>query len=65
MRSKRALELGFPELPGLGLMVSTSVPHLVLEGLKWLLKLSCRDWREIEHQVPADWYSSSMSLVPG
>lgn len=65
MRSKCALELGFPELPSLGLMVSASVPRLVLEGLEWLLKLCCRDWREIEHQVPAGLYASSMSSVSG
>lgn len=45
MRSKHALDLGFPELPGLGLTVFTSVPHLVLEDLKWILKFCCRDWR--------------------
>lgn len=47
MRSKHALELGFPELPGLGLTISTSVPHLVLEDLNWILKLYCRDWRDM------------------
>lgn len=47
MRSKHALELGFPELPGLGLTVFTSAPHLVLEVLNWILKLHCRDWREM------------------
>lgn len=46
MRAKHALELSFPELPGLGLMVFASVPHLVLEDLKWIFKLCCRDWTE-------------------
>lgn len=36
-----------------GLDGFTSVPHLVLEDLKWILKLCCRDWREIELQVSA------------
>lgn len=65
MRSKHALELGFPELPGLGLTVFTSAPHLVLEVLNWILKLHCRDWKRDEHQVSAGSYSSSMSLVTG
>lgn len=55
MRSKCALQLGFPGLPGLGLKVFTSVPHLVLEDLKWVFKLCCRDWREMSTkflQVP-------------
>lgn len=47
MKSKRTLGLGFPELPGLGLRVFTSVPHLVLDDLNWILKLYCRDWREM------------------
>lgn len=58
-------ELSFPELPLLGMMVFASVSHLVLEALQWILKLCCRDWREIEHQVSAGLCSSSMSSVPG
>lgn len=65
MRSKHALELGFPERPILGLTAFTSLPHLVLKDLKWVLKLSCRDWTEIEHQASTGSYSSSMSLVSG
>lgn len=64
-RSKHALELGFPELLGLGLTVFASVPHLVLKDLEWILKLCCRDWRETEHQASAGSYSSSMSLISG
>lgn len=45
MKSNCTLEFGFLELPGLGLKVFPSVPHLVLDDVNWILKLYCRDWR--------------------
>lgn len=69
MKSRCTLEFRFPELPGLDLKVCTSVVCLVLDDLNWILKLYCRDWREISTeflQVCIFFFmgcSSGMSLV--